>query len=75
MATLEQEHLVARCVADAMARKDAAAFGHYVDVAWRLQKQLCGDVTNAPIETLLARVRPHVYGSASRAPAAAGSCS
>jgi galactokinase/mevalonate kinase-like predicted kinase len=62
MATLGQEHQVARCLADAMSRKDAAAFGHYVDVAWRLQKELCGDVTNETIETLLRRVRPHVHG-------------
>jgi galactokinase/mevalonate kinase-like predicted kinase len=62
MKTLEHEHLVARCVADAMARKDARMFGHYVDVAWRLQKELCGEVTNPEIERLLVRVRPHVHG-------------
>ena len=62
MKTLEHEHLVARCVAGAMARKDARMFGHYVDVAWRLQKELCGEVTNPAIESLLARVRPHVHG-------------
>ncbi len=63
MSTLAQEHQVARCIADAMERKDAAAFGHYIDVAWRLQKQLCGDVTNAPIESLLSRIRPHIFGA------------
>jgi galactokinase/mevalonate kinase-like predicted kinase len=63
MATLAQEHQVARCIAEAMARKDAAAFGHYIDEAWRLQKQLCGDVTNAPIELLLSRIRPHIHGA------------
>jgi galactokinase/mevalonate kinase-like predicted kinase len=63
MATLAQEHQVARCIAEAMARKDAQAFGHYIDEAWRLQKQLCGDVTNAPIELLLSRIRPHIHGA------------
>ena len=62
MKTLEHEHMVARAIADAMARKDARMFGHYVDVAWRLQKDLCGEVTNPAIESLLARVRPHVHG-------------
>ena len=62
MAALAEEHLVASCVADAMARKDAAAFGHSVNAAWELQKRLCGDVTNDEIESLLSRVRPHVHG-------------
>lgn len=62
MAALAEEHLVARCVADSLARKDAEALGHYIDVAWELQKRLCGFVTNEAIESLLARVRPHVHG-------------
>ncbi len=62
MAALEEEHMVAHNLAGAMSRKDAAAFGHYVNVAWELQKRLCGAVTNEAIETLLARVRPHVHG-------------
>ncbi len=62
MAALDEEHQVARCVADAMSRKDAAAFGQYVNAAWELQKRLCGEVTNDEIESLLDRVRPHVHG-------------
>jgi len=62
MQTLAEEHQVAHAIADAMALKDAAAFGHYVNVAWELQKRLCGTVTNETIERLLARVRPHVHG-------------
>jgi galactokinase/mevalonate kinase-like predicted kinase len=62
MATLAEEHLVAHAIADAMGRKDAAAFGYYVNAAWELQKRLCGTVTNDEIERLLARVRPHVHG-------------
>jgi len=63
MAALAEEHQVARSVADAMSRKDAAALGHYIDAAWELQKRLCGAVTNEAIECLLARVRPHVHGT------------
>ncbi|MGA2325464.1 MAG: L-fucokinase [Bryobacteraceae bacterium] len=62
MRALAEEHLVAHSVADAMARKDAAVFGHYVDAAWELQKRLCADVTNEAIESLLARMRPFVHG-------------
>lgn len=59
---LAEEHLVARAIADALARKDAAEFGALVDSAWELQKRLCGTVTNGPIEELLAKVRPYVHG-------------
>ena len=62
MAALEAEHRVAHAVADAMSQKDAARFGHYINVAWELQKTLCGQVTNESIEQLLAAVRPHVHG-------------
>jgi len=62
MAALAEEHQVARNIADAMSRKDAAAFGHLVDVAWELQKRLCGTVTNETIEDLLRKVRPRVHG-------------
>jgi fucokinase len=61
MRALAEEHLVAHSVADAMARKDAAAFAHYVDTAWELHKRLCADVTNEAIESLLARMRPFVH--------------
>ncbi len=62
MAALEEEHLVAHAIADAMSRRDAPAFGQYVNVAWELQKRLCGTVTNETIERLLAQVRPYVHG-------------
>jgi galactokinase/mevalonate kinase-like predicted kinase len=63
MSTLAQEHEVARLLAEAMALKDAARFGALIDEAWRLQKQLCGEVTNEQIESLLHRVRPHIQGA------------
>src|SRR3984957_18098594 len=62
MSALAEEHQVARNIADAMSRKDAAAFGRFIDVAWDLQKRLCGTVTNDTIESLLRKVRPRVHG-------------
>jgi fucokinase len=62
MQALTEEHEVARAIADAMSRKDAREFGSQVNRAWELQKRLCGTVTNEIIESLLARVRPHVHG-------------
>ena len=61
--TLTEEHLAAHSMADAMSRKDLAAFGSCVDAAWALQKRLCGTVTNPVIEDLLERVRPFVSGA------------
>lgn len=63
MSALADEHLAARAMADALARKDISAFGHNLDHAWELQKRLCGTVTNPAIEDLLARVRPFVHGT------------
>jgi galactokinase/mevalonate kinase-like predicted kinase len=63
MSALAREHEVARAVADALCRKDAAEFGACINEAWRLQKQLCGEVTNEAIESLLARVAPHIHGA------------
>jgi len=63
MSALAQEHHVARRVAEAMGRKDPAEFGRCIDEAWRLQKRLCGEVTNEAIESLLDRVRPHIHGA------------
>jgi galactokinase/mevalonate kinase-like predicted kinase len=63
MAALAEEHRVAHAIADALSRKDAARFGHLVNEAWGLQKRLCGDVTNEAIETLLARIGPHIHGA------------
>jgi galactokinase/mevalonate kinase-like predicted kinase len=62
MQALAEEHQVARAIADAMSRKDAREFGSQVNRAWELQKRLCGTVTNETIESLLARVKPHVHG-------------
>jgi galactokinase/mevalonate kinase-like predicted kinase len=62
MQTLREEHVVARLAADAMSRKDSAAFGRYVNTTFELHKQLSGMVSSETIEELLATVEPHVYG-------------
>jgi galactokinase/mevalonate kinase-like predicted kinase len=62
MFVLSQLHEVARSIAGAMERGDAEAFGHYVDLGWELHSKLCDNVTNPYIDSLMARVRPHVYG-------------
>lgn len=63
MATLADIHALPPRVADAMARKDAAAFGRCIDAAWRLNKRLDPNSTNDEVEALLARVAPHVHGA------------
>lgn len=63
MATLDRIHALAPTMADAVARKDRAAFGRLVTAAWELNKELDPHSTNTEVESLLARVRPHVYGA------------
>jgi len=63
MSTLRRLHVLPPLVAEAMARKDLAAFGRLVDVAWQLKKEINADSSNPQIEELFARVRPHVYGA------------
>jgi galactokinase/mevalonate kinase-like predicted kinase len=63
MATLRQLHDLPTHVSAAMAQKDLADFGHCIDTAWRLNKQLDPDSSNDGIEALLARVNDHVYGA------------
>jgi galactokinase/mevalonate kinase-like predicted kinase len=63
MSCLAQEHQVSRNIMEAMSRKDPEAFGRHVDEAWRLQKELCSEVTNPSIERLLAMIRPHIHGA------------
>ena len=63
MDTLTRLRRVVSDVADAMARKDLAAFGRLVDVVWELNTRLDPGCTNAEVEALLARVRPYVHGA------------
>jgi len=63
MATLKQIHTLAEEVTDALTRKDIATFGHLIDVAWQLNKQLDPNSSNDEIELLFERVRPFIYGA------------
>jgi galactokinase/mevalonate kinase-like predicted kinase len=63
MAALRGVHQVAQQTVDAMARKNAAEFGHLTNVHWRLTKILCPDISNPQVDQLLERIRPHVHGA------------
>lgn len=63
MDTLRQIHGLAPEMAEALARKDVRAFGHLVDRAWQLNKQLDPNSTNEQIERLLDRIRPFIHGA------------
>jgi galactokinase/mevalonate kinase-like predicted kinase len=63
MATLRRIRALPQQVSAAMAGKDLPAFGRLIDSAWRLNKELDPDSSNPAIETLLERLRPHLYGA------------
>jgi galactokinase/mevalonate kinase-like predicted kinase len=63
MATLRSIQTLAPEMADAMSRKDMAAFAAAIDAAWRLNKQLDPDSSNPQIEAILDAVRPHILGA------------
>jgi galactokinase/mevalonate kinase-like predicted kinase len=63
MATLKQIHTIAEEVTEALIRKDIAKFGHLIDIAWQLNKQLDPNSSNDEIESLFERVRPFMYGA------------
>ncbi len=62
-ATLRQIHALAPRVAEAISRKDGPAFGQLVGQAWHLNKQLDPGSTNDQVESLMARIKRHVYGA------------
>ena len=63
MKTLRQLHELPAFIYDAMAGKSLVEFGRCIDEAWKLNKQLDPDSSNASIEQLLRRIRPHIYGA------------
>lgn len=63
VATLRQIHELALEMTEVMARKDLPQFGRLIDRAWRLNKQLDPNSSNDEIESILARVRPHIFGA------------
>ena len=54
---------IAPLVAEAISRKDIAAFGQLIDQVWELNKRLDPDSSNASIEAMLGQVRPWIHGA------------
>jgi len=63
MAALSELGALAPQVSAAMARRDLPAFGCLIDEVWQLNKRLHPGSTNEEVESLLDRVRPHIYGA------------
>jgi galactokinase/mevalonate kinase-like predicted kinase len=63
VATLRAIHAFPARTADAMARKDDAAFGRALNAAWTLKKQLDPGSTTLEIDALIDSVRPHLHGA------------
>lgn len=63
LATLRRIHALAPLTAATMARRDIADFGHCVNEAWQLNKQLIAASSNEEVERLLAVAEPYVYGA------------
>lgn len=63
METLRRLRAFPPLMAEALARRDAEAFGGLLDYAWRLNVDLDPHHTNAEIEALRARVARRVWGA------------
>lgn len=61
--TLRRIHNMPPRVADAMSRKDIAAFGRLVGEAWEQNKALDPNSTNPEIERIMELIAPHVHGA------------
>ncbi len=61
--TLHQIGRLAADTADAVGRRDIEAMGHFVDVAWQLNKRLDPHCTNPEIDELLDRCRRNLFGA------------
>ena len=48
---------------DAMSRKDHRQFGELIDIAWNLNKDIDPDSTTPVIESILRRIRKHIWGA------------
>lgn len=63
MAAQRAIHALPPRVARAMARKDLAAFGRLVDVAWRQNKCLDPGSTTPQVDAIVERLGPHIHGA------------
>ena len=63
LATLRRLHALPHEVADAMARKDLPAFGHQIDLAWRLNTELDPHSSTPQIEAIQDGIQKYTYGA------------
>ena len=61
--TLERIGALADETRDALCMKDGQGFGELVDCAWRLNKRLDPNSSCPQVESLLDRIRPHIWGA------------
>jgi len=63
MRTLERIAALASEMRDALCMKDARGFGELIDCAWHLNKRLDPNSSCPQVESLLERIRPHIWGA------------
>ena len=63
MATLARLGGLVPKVAEAMVDGNLGEFGRLIDTVWQLNKRLDPNSTNDEIDSLLATVKPHIYGA------------
>ncbi|MBS3820417.1 MAG: hypothetical protein KGY81_01490, partial [Phycisphaerae bacterium] len=63
MATLDRIRSLPSRTAEAMSRRDPAAFGAAVAEAWEQNKALDPNSTNAEVEAIMDRITPYIYGA------------
>jgi galactokinase/mevalonate kinase-like predicted kinase len=63
MRILQDIHLFPPAMAEAMAQKSLERFGRLIDDAWTLKKELDPESTTPIIDSILERVRTHIFGA------------
>ena len=63
MSAMRRARDLAPHIAEAMSRKSLEEFGRLIELARELTKDINPNINNEQVETLLARVRPHLFGA------------
>jgi len=63
MRTLARIGALAKEMRDALCMKDGQGFGELTDCAWHLNKRLDPNSSCPQVESLLERIRPHIWGA------------
>ncbi len=63
IATLRELREYPPKMSEAMAAKDMRRFGELIDLAWRLNKRIDPDSTTPVIESILERIKKHIWGA------------